>query len=81
MTGLTQKKLQRIFPCDTSMVVVLDDRSDVWSYSPNLVRIKPCKLVSTSAYFQCTHVFYVDEYFVGTGDINNPARIKVSWSK
>ncbi|KAI9269858.1 hypothetical protein BY458DRAFT_510632 [Sporodiniella umbellata] len=38
---LTQKKLQRIFPCDTSMVVVLDDRSDVWSYSPNLVRIKP----------------------------------------
>ncbi|CEI95251.1 Putative Protein phosphatase [Rhizopus microsporus] len=40
------------------MVVVLDDRSDVWSYSPNLVRIKPY------------------EYFVGTGDINNPARIK-----
>ncbi|CEG77007.1 Putative RNA polymerase II subunit A domain phosphatase [Rhizopus microsporus] len=58
MTGLTQKKLQRIFPCDTSMVVVLDDRSDVWSYSPNLVRIKPY------------------EYFVGTGDINNPARNK-----
>lgn len=78
MTGLTQKKLQRIFPCDTSMVVVLDDRSDVWSYSPNLVRIKPCKLVSTNAYFQCTHAFYVDEYFVGTGDINNPARNKVS---
>ncbi|KAG1016809.1 hypothetical protein G6F26_012233 [Rhizopus arrhizus] len=38
---LTQKRLQRIFPCDTSMVVVLDDRSDVWSNSPNLVRIKP----------------------------------------
>lgn len=49
---LTQKKLQRIFPCDTSMVVVLDDRSDVWSYSPNLVRIKPCRL-SSSVHTQC----------------------------
>ncbi|CAO3654544.1 unnamed protein product [Mucor fragilis] len=39
--SVTQKKLQRLFPCDTSMVVVLDDRSDVWSFSPNLIRIKP----------------------------------------
>ncbi|KAI9244629.1 HAD-like domain-containing protein [Sporodiniella umbellata] len=54
---LTQKSLKRIFPCDTSMVVVLDDRADVWSNSPNLVRIKPY------------------EYFVGTGDINNPAKL------
>ncbi|KAF7720872.1 Carboxy-terminal domain (CTD) phosphatase [Apophysomyces ossiformis] len=39
--SMTQKKLQRLFPCDTSMVVVLDDRSDVWSFSPNLIKIKP----------------------------------------
>ncbi|KAI8090786.1 HAD-like domain-containing protein [Thamnidium elegans] len=39
--SVTQKKLQRLFPCDTSMVVVLDDRSDVWSFSANLIRIKP----------------------------------------
>ncbi|ORY93174.1 HAD-like domain-containing protein [Syncephalastrum racemosum] len=39
--SVTQKKIQRLFPCDTSMVVVLDDRSDVWSFSPNLIRIKP----------------------------------------
>ncbi|CEP19902.1 hypothetical protein [Parasitella parasitica] len=39
--SVTQKRLQRLFPCDTSMVVVLDDRSDVWSFSPNLIRIKP----------------------------------------
>lgn len=45
--GVTQKKLQRLFPCDTSMVVVLDDRSDVWSFSPNLIRIKPCRLFLT----------------------------------
>ncbi|KAI9031939.1 hypothetical protein CLU79DRAFT_730794 [Phycomyces nitens] len=39
--SVTQKTLQRLFPCDTSMVVVLDDRSDVWSFSPNLIKIKP----------------------------------------
>ncbi|KAL1931784.1 hypothetical protein VTP01DRAFT_9928 [Rhizomucor pusillus] len=39
--SVTQKKIQRLFPCDTSMVVVLDDRSDVWSFSPNLIKIKP----------------------------------------
>lgn len=45
ISGVTQKKIQRLFPCDTSMVVVLDDRSDVWSFSPNLIKIKPCKYV------------------------------------
>ncbi|KAI7898577.1 uncharacterized protein BX663DRAFT_524654 [Cokeromyces recurvatus] len=39
--SVTQKKLQRLFPCDTSMVVVLDDRWDIWNFSPNLIRIKP----------------------------------------
>ncbi|KAI9472463.1 MAG: hypothetical protein EXX96DRAFT_357301 [Benjaminiella poitrasii] len=39
--SVTQKKLQRLFPCDTSMVVVLDDRWDVWNFAPNLIRIKP----------------------------------------
>ncbi|CDS11612.1 hypothetical protein LRAMOSA03875 [Lichtheimia ramosa] len=39
--SMTQKKIQRLFPCDTSMVVVLDDRSDVWSFSPNLIKVKP----------------------------------------
>ncbi|KAI8382261.1 HAD-like domain-containing protein [Blakeslea trispora] len=39
--SVTQKKLQRLFPCDISMVVVLDDRSDIWNSASNLVRIKP----------------------------------------
>ncbi|KAL5035551.1 CTD phosphatase Fcp1 [Batrachochytrium dendrobatidis] len=34
------KSLQRLFPCDQSMVVVVDDRADVWHWSPNLLRIK-----------------------------------------
>jgi hypothetical protein len=41
--GLTQKNIQRLFPCDTSMVVVMDDRSDVWNWSPNLIKVKPCE--------------------------------------
>jgi RNA polymerase II subunit A-like phosphatase len=40
--GLTQKSLQRLFPCDTSMVVIIDDRADVWEWSPNLLKVVPC---------------------------------------
>lgn len=40
--GLTQKSLQRLFPCDTSMVVIIDDRADVWEWSPNLIKVVPC---------------------------------------
>ncbi|KAF7970876.1 hypothetical protein HWV62_22700 [Athelia sp. TMB] len=39
--SLTQKSLQRLFPCDTSMVVIIDDRADVWEWSPNLVKVVP----------------------------------------
>ncbi|KAI8369405.1 uncharacterized protein BYT42DRAFT_617436 [Radiomyces spectabilis] len=35
------KNLERLFPCDQSMVVILDDRADVWNFSPNLIKIKP----------------------------------------
>ncbi|KZV96826.1 hypothetical protein EXIGLDRAFT_704804 [Exidia glandulosa HHB12029] len=37
--SLTAKSLQRLFPCDTSMVVIIDDRADVWDRSPNLVEV------------------------------------------
>lgn len=43
--SLTQKSLQRLFPCDTSMVVIIDDRADVWEWSPNLVKVIPCKFI------------------------------------
>ncbi|KIJ65044.1 hypothetical protein HYDPIDRAFT_27775 [Hydnomerulius pinastri MD-312] len=39
--SLTQKSLQRLFPCDTSMVVIIDDRADVWEWSPNLIKVIP----------------------------------------
>lgn len=52
--------LTRIFPTDDRMVVVIDDRSDVWPNCPNLLQVP--------AY----------TFFVGTGDIHNPAGVKAN---
>jgi len=48
--GLTQKSLQRLFPCDQSMVVIIDDRADVWEWSPNLIKVIPCEFVHHHAW-------------------------------
>ncbi|KAF7714376.1 Uncharacterized protein PECH_008740 [Penicillium ucsense] len=39
--SLTAKNLQRLFPVDTSMVVIIDDRGDVWRWVANLIRVVP----------------------------------------
>ncbi|KAK5082178.1 CTD phosphatase Fcp1 [Lithohypha guttulata] len=39
--SIVAKNLTRIFPVDTKMVVIIDDRGDVWKWSPNLVRVNP----------------------------------------
>lgn len=39
--SLTAKNLQRLFPVDTKMVVIIDDRGDVWKWSDNLVKVTP----------------------------------------
>ncbi|WFD27411.1 protein-serine/threonine phosphatase [Malassezia nana] len=36
-----QKSLARLFPISTDMVVIIDDRADVWSWSPNLIKVEP----------------------------------------
>jgi RNA polymerase II subunit A-like phosphatase len=36
------KTMKRLFPCDDSMVVALDDRADVWQWSANLIKVRPC---------------------------------------
>ena len=73
--GLTQKSLQRLFPCDTSMVVIIDDRADVWEWSPNLVKVIPCELTpyGPCQYMRMILTFLVlsDDFFVGIGDINS----------
>jgi RNA polymerase II subunit A-like phosphatase len=55
-----RKMLTRIFPTDDRMVVVIDDRSDIWPNCPNLLQVQ--------AY----------TFFVGTGDIHNPAGMKAN---
>ena len=37
--SLIAKSLQRLFPTDTRMVVIIDDRGDVWGWNPNLVKV------------------------------------------
>lgn len=45
--SLNQKSIQRLFPCDDSMVLIVDDREDVWTaangleFMPNLIRAQP----------------------------------------
>lgn len=40
--SVTQKRLERLFPVDTKMVVIIDDRADVWPYNrPNLIKVHP----------------------------------------
>ena len=39
--SMTAKNLKRLFPVDSKMVVIIDDRGDVWQWSPNLVKVSP----------------------------------------
>lgn len=39
--SLTTKSLERLFPMDQSMVIVIDDRGDVWNWFENLIKVVP----------------------------------------
>lgn len=40
--NMTAKSLQRLFPVSTNMVVIIDDRADVWPRNrPNLIKVTP----------------------------------------
>lgn len=40
--SITAKTLQRLFPVSTNMVVIIDDRADVWPMNrPNLIKVVP----------------------------------------
>ena len=51
--GLTQRSLQRLFPRDTSMVLIIDDRANVWEWSPDLVEVIPCGSITRGT---CQHI-------------------------
>lgn len=74
--SLTQKSLNRLFPCDTSMVVIIDDRADVWGWSPNLLKVVPCaSMLCEPVLTDCTVLKLTgltprtDDFF-GIGDLN-----------
>ncbi|CAN3362544.1 RNA polymerase II subunit A C-terminal domain phosphatase [Diutina catenulata] len=39
--SLTHKNLKRLFPVNQSMVVIIDDRGDVWQWEANLIKVVP----------------------------------------
>lgn len=39
--SLVAKSLQRLFPVDTKMVLIIDDRGDVWNWNDNLIKVTP----------------------------------------
>jgi RNA polymerase II subunit A-like phosphatase len=39
--SMVAKNLERLFPVDTKMVVIIDDRGDVWKWNANLIRVTP----------------------------------------
>ncbi|KAL8973260.1 MAG: hypothetical protein Q9183_000060 [Haloplaca sp. 2 TL-2023] len=39
--SLVAKNLQRLFPIDTKMVLIIDDRGDVWKWNDNLIKVTP----------------------------------------
>ena len=38
-----------LFPCGDGMVAIIDDREDVWNYSPNLIPVKPYQFFDGTA--------------------------------
>lgn len=61
------------------MVVIIDDRADVWDGSPNLVKVIPCASGVRNYVWHCAREPLTrsspatappDDFFVGIGDIN-----------
>jgi RNA polymerase II subunit A-like phosphatase len=87
--SLTKKRLDRLFPADQSKVVVLDDRADVWDYSPNLIQIKPYEYFAgvgdinappnaQSTKLIPTEIIKEGGEDVNTADVNNKEEVKVN---
>jgi TFIIF-interacting CTD phosphatase-like protein len=46
-SGSFVKDLQRLFPTNRNMAVIIDDRADVWKNDlSNLVKVIPCELLT-----------------------------------
>lgn len=59
-----RKQLKRIFPYDDRTALIIDDRSDVWEYSRNLIQVSPCIHIS---YDICTDLMTQSSSSSGRG--------------
>ncbi|KAI1314709.1 Carboxy-terminal domain (CTD) phosphatase [Mortierella claussenii] len=74
---MTQKSIQRLFPCDDSMVVVIDDRADVWRNSPNLVKVHPYEYFVGTGDINAGHLPKLDtEGQASSTSVTTPASTK-----
>ncbi|KAF9509692.1 hypothetical protein BS47DRAFT_1301157, partial [Hydnum rufescens UP504] len=69
--SMTAKNLQRLFPSDQSMVVVIDHRSDVWSDDPNVVKVIPCMWNAKKILRDFALISNLEDFLLGIGDINS----------
>ncbi|KIK70552.1 hypothetical protein GYMLUDRAFT_253918 [Collybiopsis luxurians FD-317 M1] len=76
--SLTQKSLQRLFPCDTSMVIIIDDRADVWDWSPNLLKVIPYDFFVGIGDINSTFLPKVEPLTVSTPPSNTPPLLAAS---
>ena len=51
--SMVAKNLARLFPIDTKMVVIIDDRGDVWKWNPNLMKVTPLLFFPNVEGHQC----------------------------
>jgi RNA polymerase II subunit A-like phosphatase len=54
------KSLKRLFPTDESMVVVIDDRWEVWAHGRNLVKVIPCEFHHLSGVAEREKLFRIE---------------------
>jgi RNA polymerase II subunit A-like phosphatase len=50
------KSISRLFPTDQSMVAAIDDRADVWEWSPNLIRVVPFEFFPGTGDINASHL-------------------------
>jgi RNA polymerase II subunit A-like phosphatase len=71
--GMTQKNIERLFPVDQSMVVIIDDRADVWNtHQNNLVKVIPCAWSSSFGLCESYLLFLVQTIFSLELEISTP---------
>ena len=46
-----------LFPCGDHMVVIIDDREDVWNYAPNLIHVRPYHFFQHTGLLNISFIF------------------------